>query len=52
MYGIKGGKNDGIHMNAHHGEEFYRSSVLEALQVNWINRKRMGNRWEAFIGRV
>ena len=43
VFGLRGGRNDGIHLNGEHGEEAYRNSVLAAMKNCGISRRREGN---------
>ena len=46
VFGVKGGRNDGVRLNVPNGEESYRKIVVNILEECGISRRKLGNqRW-------
>ena len=43
VFGVKGGRNDGVHLNGEYGVRSYMDSIAKAFSSNGESRKRQGN---------
>ena len=43
VFGIKGGRNDGVHLNGVKGEQAYRESLVSIMEGCGLGRKSTGN---------
>ena len=43
VFGVRGGRNDGVHLNGPCGEEAYRKSLVEIMKKSLISRQKEQN---------